>query len=133
MNLQSNNTTQLAFSSSTFLTAATANGQALQDIFTGTGGIASQLSSVLQNLGDVSTGIIAGIQTNITGQIQNLTADQTQAQNLITIQQNVLQAQFNSEMQALISVTSQATSLSGLLNALQNSGSSSSGSSKTGG
>lgn len=131
LNLQSNNSTQLAFSQSTFQTAATANAQALQNIFSGTGGVASQLSTVLQNLGNSSTGIIAGIQTNIQSQIQNLTSEQTQEQSLITVQQTALQAQFNAEMQALISVTSQKSSLSSLLNSMLGGGQSGSSSGST--
>ncbi len=136
LNLQSDNTTKLAFSSSTFGTAATANAQALQAIFTGSGGVATQLGTILNNYGDTSTGIIAGIQTDIQSQISDLTNEQTQEQSLITIQQNALQDQFNQEMQALMAVTTQKNQLSGLLTSMLNggsSGSSGSGSSSSGG
>ena len=136
LDLQSDKTTKLAFSSSTFHTAATANTQALEAIFTGSGGVATQLKTILNNLGDTSTGIIAGIQTSIQQQISDLTNEQTQEQSLITVQQNALQDQFNQEMQALIAVTSQKDQLSGLLTSILNNGNSSSsgsGSSSSGG
>ncbi len=133
LNLQSDNTTKLAFSSSTFQTAATANAQALQAIFTGSGGVATQLGTILNNYGDTSTGIIAGIQTDIQSQISDLTNEQTQEQSLITIQQNALQDQFNQEMQALMAVTTQKNQLSGLLTAMLNGGSSSGSSSSSSG
>lgn len=131
VNLQSDNTTQLAFSASTFTSAATANAQALQSIFTGSSGIGTQLKTVLNNLGDTSTGIIAGVMTNLQSQISDLTNEEVQQQSLITIQQNALQDQFNQEMQALIAVTSQKDQLSGLLTAMLNGGSSSSTSSSS--
>lgn len=129
INLQSDNTTQLKLSASTFQSAAAANPQALQAIFAGSGGVATRLKSVLNSLGDTSTGIIAGVQTNIQSQISDLTNEETQQQSLITVQQNALQDQFNQEMQALIAVTSQKDQLSGLLTAMLNNGSSSSSSS----
>ena len=131
LDLQSDKTTKLAFSSSTFQTAATANTKALEAIFTGSGGVATQLKTVLNNLGDTSTGIIAGVQTNIQQQISDLTNEETQQQSLITVQQNALRDQFNQEMQALIAVTSQKNQLSGLLTAMLNSGNSSSSSSSS--
>ena len=133
VNLQSDNTTQLAFSASTFTAAATSNAQALQAIFTGSGGVATQLKTVLSNLGDTSTGIIASVQTNLQSQISDLTNEETQQQSLITVQQNSLQDQFNQEMQALIAVTSQKDQLSGLLTSMLNNGSSSSSSSSSSG
>lgn len=136
LDLQADKTTQLSFSSSTFQTAATANTQALESIFTGSGGVATQVKTILNNFGDTSTGTIAGIQTNIQQQISELTNEQSQEQSLITVQQNALQDQFNQEMQALIAVTSQKDQLSGLLTSILNNGNSSSsgsGSSSSGG
>jgi len=133
LNLQSDNTTQLAFSASDFQTAATADAQALQNVFTGASGVATQLQTLLGTLGDTSTGVIAGILTNVQSQISNLTNQETQEQSLITAQQNAMQDQFNQEMQALLAVSAQKSQLSGLLTAVLNGGSSSSSSSSSSG
>lgn len=131
LSLQKDFTTNLSFSQSTFQTASNKNAQALQSIFTGGSGIASQLQSLLQNLGGATSGTIAGIQTNIQTQISALTNQETQEQSLITLQQNALQAQFSQEMNALIAVSQQKNSISSLLSSLMNGGSSGSSSGST--
>lgn len=133
LSLQKDFTTKLSFSATTFQSAANQNASALQSLFTGTSGIATQLQSLLQNLGGASTGTIAGIQTNIQTQISDLTNQETQEQSLITLQQNALQAQFSQEMNALIAVSQQKNSISSLLSGLMNGGSSSSSNGSTGG
>lgn len=127
--LQSDKTTKLEFSSTAFAQATQANLPATEAIFTGTGGIMGQLSTVLENLGQASSGIIAGIVSNISTQVTDLTAQQTSEQDLINIQQSAMQAQFQQEMQALISVSAQETSMTSLFNQYMSQGQGQSGSS----
>lgn len=133
LKLQPDFSTQLSFSASTFQAAANQNSSALQSIFTGTNGIGTQLQSVLNNLAAATTGTIANIQTSISSQVSDLTNQETQQQGLITLQQNALQAQFNQEMNALIAVSQQKSSIGSLLSGMLGGGSSGSGSGTTSG
>ena len=116
--LQPDKTTKLEFSSTTFSQAVSSNPAAVENIFTGSGGVMGQLSTLLQNLGQTGTGIIASTLTGIQTQVQDLTMQQSSEQDLITMQQNAMQAQFQQEMQALIAVSVQAQSVSGLFSQL---------------
>lgn len=128
LNLQSDNSTQLAFNTATFA-AAQSHPQSLQAIFTGSSGIMTRLSTLLQNLGQAGTGIIPGVMTGIQTQITDLTSRESQVQDLVNLQQAALQDQFNQEMRALMAVSAQKSSLTNLFNSLFFS--SSSGSSTT--
>ena len=133
LKLQSDNSTTLDFSQSTFDAAAQANPEALQAIFAGNSGMMSQLSTVLTNLGSSATsGIITGAITNAQNQVKSLQTQESQEQALINLQVSAMQANFNQEMQALLAVTQQQSAISSLFDQLQNPGGTSSSSSKGG-
>jgi len=135
--LQPDKTAKLEFSTTAFAQAVAANPAAVENIFTGSSGVMGQLSTLLQNLGNSGTGIIASTLTGIQTQVQDLTTQQSSEQDLITMQQNAMQAQFQQEMQALIAVSVQEQSISGLFSQLtgqnQSGGASGSSSSAAGG
>jgi flagellar hook-associated protein 2 len=135
LTLNSDKTTTLNFSASTFSSAYASNPAALQNLFTGatgTGGIAGNLSTQLKSLSAPSTGVIATILQGYQNEIQSLNQSEQAQQSLIQLQQSALANQFNQEINTLISLLGQQSTVNSLINAVtgQSSSSSSSSSSK---
>ncbi len=119
----------LSLNSATLNTALSANWSGVQNLVTGTGGIAGQLASVLQSYNG-TTGIIGTQQSALQNQEQTLTNQESLVQQMVNQQQQTLQAEFNN----LISMMLQSSQQSGYLTSMINSlGGSSSNSGKTGG
>ncbi len=126
------NTAQLNFNSATFSTQYNANPGATQDLFTQSGGPVASLSSYLNNLTS-ATGQIQAVQTGISTEIQSLTQNEQTQQGLVQMQQTALANLFNQEIQSLLAVQQQQSSISALINQMGGQGSSSSGSTSSGG
>jgi len=129
LTLNADKTTTLTFSASTFATAYNANSTAVQAIFNGTNGVATSLQTMLKDLSAPGTGVIATILNGNNQQVQALQQSEQADQSLIQMQQQALGNQFTQEINALISMMGQQSTVNSLVNAISGQ-SNSSGSSK---
>ncbi len=130
LTLNSDKTTTLTFSSTTFSSAYSTNATAVQSIFTGTSGVATGLQNLLQSLSASGTGVIATILNANSQQVQALQQSEQAEQSLIQMQQTALGNQFTQEINALIAMMGQQSTVNSLVNAITGQSSSSSSSSK---
>lgn len=130
LTLNADKSTSLTFTSTTFQTAYQANPSAIQTLFAGSSaspGLAGGLSTMLNSFAASGSGVISSILQGYQSQIQALQNSQQAQENLIQLQQQALSSQFNRELDALIAVMGQQSTVTGLLNQLTGSSSSSSG------
>ena len=128
---KSNTAPQLNFSQSTFNSQYAANPNAVQSLFVGSTSIMGQLETYLNQLSN-PTGQINSVQQGIASEIQSMTAQEQNQQNLITMQQSALSDLFNQEISSLLAVYAQKSTVTSLINQMSGQ-SSSSGSSSSGG
>jgi flagellar hook-associated protein 2 len=124
------NTAKLNFDSSTFNTQYSANQTAAQNLFTEAGGPVGALNSYLTNLTS-TTGEIQSAQQGISSQIASLTQSEQTEQGLVQMQQQALANLFNQEIQSLLAVQQQESTISSLINQLSSQSGNGSGSSGT--
>jgi flagellar hook-associated protein 2 len=130
---KSNTAPQLNFAQGTFDSQYTANATAVQNLFVGSTSLMGQLESYLNQLAG-PTGQIHSLQQGIASEIQGMTAQEQQQQNLIQMQQSALSDLFNQEISSLLAVYSQKSTVTSLVNQMSGGSSSgSSGSSSSGG
>ncbi|MDA8345062.1 MAG: flagellar filament capping protein FliD [Thermaerobacter sp.] len=125
---KSNTAPQLNFTQGTFDSQYTANATAVQNLFVGSTSIMGQLESYLNQLTG-PTGQLHSVQQGIATQIQTLTAQEQEQQNLIQMQQSALSDLFNQEISSLLAVYSQKSTVTSLINQMSGGSSSQSGSS----
>lgn len=136
LKLNADKTTTLTFSSSTFQSAYASNPSAVQSLLSGAngdGGLSSTLGTTLSSLSASGTGVIASILNSYQQQIQQLQQSEQSEQGLVTMQQQALGAQFNQEINALLSLMGQQQTVTALVNQLDGQSSSSSSSSSSSG
>lgn len=121
----------IAFDPTAFTNALQSNPQAVQSLVTGTSGVAGQLATLVQNVTQPSTGVIASYLQGIQGQESLLSSQESALQQSVTLQQTQLQNQFSVYLQQIANNVSQQSFL-GQYVALQ-SGQSTSGSGSSGG
>ncbi len=118
----------ISFNPSTFTSALSQNPQAVTDLFTGQGGVATQLVNLVQSFTQSGTGILASDQQAIQGQESLLNNEETALQATVTQQQTQLQTQFMTYLQDIASNVQQQDFLTYYANQQSGSSSSSSGS-----
>ncbi len=115
----------LSLNTATLNSALSSNWSGVQSLIQGAGGIATQVTNLLQSYNG-TTGYLGTQQTALQNQEQNLTNQETFVQQMVSQQQQTLQAEFNNLISMMLQSSQQSTYLTAMINQLSGSGSSSS-------
>ncbi len=112
----------LSFDQTKLTTALNSNPAAVTALFgstaSGSTGVASTMSSMLDNLTMFNTGLIPGRENSLDSQIQDLKNQMDDFQQQLDLRQQTLEAQFNAMEQAISGFKNQGTALTSMLTQL---------------
>lgn len=101
----------IVFDQAAFTAALQSNPQAVSSLMTGTSGLAGQIATLVQNVTQPSTGVIASYVKGIQNQESLLSSRESALQQTITLEQTQLQNQFMAYLQQMANSVSQQSFL----------------------